>query len=275
MPPVVEPKSLFILGASSDIGWGLAQRYKRDGWDVFGTYRQLKNIAEFETCDGVELVSCDVDDPASIADAISAYRKLGRSWDLFIASVGTMEPIGPFFELNFDDWQQSITINALSTLRVLHGLYPLRRTQSPAHVAFFAGGGTNGPVTNFSAYCASKITLIKMCELLDDEAKDLNIFIVGPGFVQTKIHDEALRAKGGAGPGYQKTIELLKTPGTSLDDIFANINWCIAQGREVAGGRNFATVHDPWRKGGEKLAAQLKTDSDLFKLRRTQKLTSS
>ncbi len=51
-----------------------------------------------------------------------------------------------------------------------------------------AGGGTNNPFTNYSAYCVAKIALIKMTELLDDEEKKLNIFIIGPGFVRTRIH---------------------------------------------------------------------------------------
>ena len=33
-----------------------------------------------------------------------------------------------------------------------------------------------------------------MCELLDDEIKNLNIFILGPGFTKTKTHFETLKA---------------------------------------------------------------------------------
>ena len=50
-----------------------------------------------------------------------------------------------------------------------------------------AGGGTNNPFTNYSAYCVSKIALIKMCELIDDEYKNLNVFIIGPGLLKPKL----------------------------------------------------------------------------------------
>ena len=139
-----------------------------------------------------------------------------------------------------------------------------------SHVVFFAGGGTNNPFTNYSAYCVSKILLIKMCELLDDENTDLNVFIVGPGWVRTKIHDQTLDNPKGAGNSYERTLEFLESEGsgTSYEDIYDCINWCIAKGRDVAGGRNFSVVYDTWRQGGEQLAEQLRGDSDKFKLRR-------
>ncbi len=179
-----------------------------------------------------------------------------------------MEPIGPFFEIDFDQWQRSITINALGQLRVLHGLYPLRRRNGNNGAMFFAGGGTNNPFTNYSAYTASKIFLIKMAELLDDEASDLNIFVVGPGFVRTRIHDETLRAADRAGHNLKRTQDFLKTEGTGFDTIFDCIEWCFSQNREITGGRNFSTVHDPWRDAGADFVADLAMDRDLCKLRR-------
>ena len=135
-------------------------------------------------------------------------------------------------------------------------------------VAFFAGGGTNNPFRNYSAYCLSKILLIKMCELLDDEAGDLKTYILGPGYVRTKIHDETLRAAGQAGDNMEKTRRFLESDGTPMDDIFDCLEWCVAQDRSVVGGRNFSVVHDPWRNGGAALAESLANDPDKFKLRR-------
>ena len=75
-------------------------------------------------------------------------------------------------------------------------MYPYRRRERMSNVVFFAGGGTNSPLPDLSAYAASKIFLMKMCELLDDENEDLNVFIVGPGWVKTKIHEEVLNETG-------------------------------------------------------------------------------
>ena len=110
---------------------------------------------------------------------IREYAALDQPWNLFVSAAGTMEPIAPFFSADFDVWEQSVTVNSTAQLRVLHGLWP-QRSRDPVDVMLMAGGGTNNPFTNYSAYCVSKIALIKMCELLDDEEDDLNIFIIGP-----------------------------------------------------------------------------------------------
>jgi len=181
-----------------------------------------------------------------------------------------MEPIGKFFKCDFDTWEQSIRVNSTAQLRLLHEIYPLRRKGSTCHVVFFAGGGTNNPFTNYSAYCAAKIMLIKICELLDDENKDLNVFIIGPGWVRTKIHNQTLNSRSAAGRNYERTLEFIrsKNNGTDYKDIYDCINWCIAQGRAVSGGRNFSVAHDIWHNGGKALARQLRATHDKFKLRR-------
>ncbi len=267
----IEQKNVFILGLCSDIGWELAHRYSENGFTVVGTCRNPKKMKEFCDTNTVSSIPCDISDDNSIISAINAFSNLHTPWNIFISSIGTMTPIGKFVDVNFSEWEKSIEINAIKQLAFLHAIYPYRKKGSMCHVAFFAGGGTNGPFPNYSAYCASKIFLIKMCELLDDEIPDMNPFIIGPGWVRTKIHKETLDNKLGAGTNYQRTLGFLESGeiGTNFDAIYNCINWCINQGKLVAGGRNFSLVHDLWRENGEStLIEQLTADTNKFKLRR-------
>ena len=263
-------KTVFILAVSSDIGRALTERYSRNGYTVVGTYRNIVTVQDLIEQPGIYLFPCDIRRAESVKSAIDEYSRLSQPWDIFISCVGTLEPIGNFFTCDFDAWEQSVIANSTAQLRVLHALYPYRRQNQVSHVVFFAGGGTNSPFTNYSAYCVSKILLIKMCELLDDENKDLNVFIVGPGWVRTKIHDQTLDNPREAGNSYERTLEFLESEGsgTSYEDIYDCINWCIARGRDVAGGRNFSVVYDSWRQNGEQLTEHLCGDSNKFKLRR-------
>ncbi len=246
-------KQAVILGSNSDIALEISKRLWIDGYTVIGLNRQ----------------GCDLSNIASVEIAISDLKTAGLCWDLFISCAGTVNPIGPFFDLDFDAWDESIIINALNQLRFLHGIWPLRNKSKIVDVMLMAGGGTNSAFTNYSAYALSKIMLVKMVELLDDEEKSANFFSIGPGFVKTKIHNDTLKAGDAASKNYQKTLDLMKTEGTSYDDIYDHLKWCMEGGRKVSGGRNFSTVHDPWRKlYGQSLSVHSSLYPENYRLRR-------
>ncbi len=270
-------KVVFLNAINSDIGIALAKRYSKKGYIVTGTYRSKKLLHELKALPDCHLFYCDLRKKKTIRDAIKQFSKLKLSWRTFISCVGWPKPLTAFFKGNFDQWSESIHVNALEPLRVLHGMYPFRDSRTVSTVVFFAGGGVNNAVINFSAYTASKIFLIKMCEFLDAENPDLNIFIVGPGWVRTKTHQLMLRDKNISKEKYAEITDFLKNNrGTKLEDIYACIDWLSRQGKTVSSGRNFSVVNDPWREGTSKgLAKRLKSDVNMFKLRRHQNHFSS
>lgn len=261
-------KTVVILGGSSDIGRELAVRFAAEGWTVVGTVRPGAKLAGLPSA--CRLMTCDLASRASLQTFVDSFQREQIIWDVFIVAAGTEEPIGNFWECDDDEWEKGVTINALAPLRILRRLHPLRNTAGSPCVAFFSGAGTNNAAPAYSAYCASKVLLIKMCELLDAESPDTSFFIIGPGIVRTKIHQQTLRVPEKSGPNYRKVVEFLDSPdpGTSHDDIFACLQWCIEAGKETVGGRNLSLVHDAWRQGGERLARRLRQDPDLYKLRR-------
>ena len=70
----------------------------------------------------------------------------------------------------------------------------LKNNKKKRKILFFAGGGTNNAVKYYSSYTLSKILLIKFAELLDYEEK-IDISILGPGWINTKIHEATLKSK--------------------------------------------------------------------------------
>jgi NAD(P)-dependent dehydrogenase (short-subunit alcohol dehydrogenase family) len=264
----VTERTAIVLGASADIGAAHVRRLAADGWSVLGTYRSLGGAADLEDLDGVTLVRCDIASPADIA-ALAACASEQAPWTLVISAVGRLDPVGPWPELDFDAWERSVRDNSTAQLRAVHALLPFRRPDG-AHVAFFAGGGTNGPFRNYSAYCVAKVLLIKMCELLHDEVVDLNAFIVGPGFLPTKIHAPTLADPRAAGDNHAKTLNFYARPddALSVDDVHDCVLWAVQQGRDVVGGRNIAAAHDPWGETNGRTARLLKDDPDAWRLRR-------
>lgn len=260
-------RTALILGITADIGRELGQRLVRDGWKVAGTYRN--HIPTDPAYSAFDLLPCDLDSRESVDRAAQICHERGVIWDLLVVAVGTEEPIGPFFSCRADPWEKGVGINALAPLRFLRGVHDLRRPGA-AHVALFSGSGTNSAAPAYSAYTAAKVFLIKMCELLDAETPDTSFFIIGPGIVRTKIHQQTLDAPDRSGANHRKVTDFLRSdnPGTSHDDIYECLRWCLAAGKAVVGGRNLSLVHDAWRQRGTALAAALACNPNLYKLRR-------
>ncbi len=259
--------TVIILSISSDIGAYLAQEYLRQGYRVIGTYRHLPPNT-FKKSVNCLLYPLDIHVPLSVKRFIAKLKDQGIKWDTVISCVGEPRPLQAFFKADLNQWAASVEINSVDQLKVIHGLYPLRVKKS--NVVFFAAGGTNNAVIDFSAYTIGKIMLMKMCEFLDAENPDMNVFIVGPGWTNTKIQGLIANDPKAGKARRQETLAKLKAnQGTPLGDIFTYIEWLCRAGKAVAGGRNFSVVYDPWKKGnGYALKQALLKDQGMYKLKR-------
>ena len=263
-------KTILILSVSSDIGQYMAKQYLAQGHRVIGSYRTKKNIQSLIDQNNCRLLPCDFSKPKSVQKFCRDIKKRKITWDVFVSCVGYLLPAQPFFECKVDDWVGNVHVNALEQLRVLHALYPQRKNKAVSDVVFFAGGGANNAVVDITAYAISKIILTKMSEYLDAENKDLNVFIVGPGWTKTKIHEQVLNARRVSKRKFSETKTFMDTKdGTSIEEIFECIEWLRSEGKALSGGRNFSVVYDPWRKQTRaQLVKALKTDTGMYKLRR-------
>lgn len=260
---------IIVLSASSDIGAHLTGHFLRTGAEVVGTYRtRSPRVAALEKA-GARLLPLDITSGEQVKSFVFKLREHSFLWNVLISAPGLLEPIGSFFSLDFSAWERSFITNSTAQLRILHAAYGLRDQSVPVKVVFFAGGGTNGPFDNYSAYCAGKHVLIKMTELLDSECPDLQVSIIGTGWVNTKIHQQTLAAGEAAGQNFDRTRAFLENAngaGSSLDAVAECVDWCLSSPRSAVGGRNFSLVHDPWRNA--KTIDELNANPDRYKLRR-------
>lgn len=262
-----------IAGVTSGIGEGLARLYRRDGAAVAGTYRRAEDADRL--VEGVSGHRVDVTDTASVTALAAGLASAGYRWNVLISSIGSLEPIGAFNAIDFGDWKRSFEANYFGQLHMAHSL---RALHAPgATVVFFTGGAPNGVLPRFSAYSVAKIALTKMVEYLDAEDADIKYVIVGPGWVNTKIHEQTLRAGERAGVNMERTRDFLAAggSGTPIQDIYECIKWLADAPKRLVGGRNFSVVWDAWgrRNGAAALAERLAADPDLFKLRRREPAT--
>ena len=246
-------KKAIILSISSEIGFAVAMDFVRKGFQVIGTYntesKEIKKLKNY----GVKLYKLNLSNKKKI-DQISKkiYLQTKNKWDYFISAAGTLYPISKIIQSQSDAWEKSIYVNCLGQIRFLKNL--LRKNNKIRKIIFFAGGSINNATSNYSAYTLSKNFLIKYVELLDFEEKLLNVSILGPGFINTKLHKKKKEK-------IYSTKEINK-----IKKVINCISWILSQSKSLVSGRNFSLVHDSW--GTKKIEKLLKTNKNIYKLRR-------
>lgn len=178
--------------------------------------------------------------------------------------MGSQKPIGKIENLKNSEIIQSFNINFLSQFIITKEI--LRYRNKNSFSLFFAGGGVNNATKYYSTYTLSKIALIKFVELLDFEIKDARFTIIGPGWVNTKIHNATLQSDK-SGKNKQLTLKKLKSKKlTTMEEIFNFFEWLYSEKKHIVSGRNFSVVYD---KNIKQLKKRLIKDQNFFKLRRS------
>ena len=142
-----------IISISSDIGFALAKKWLNEGHSVTGTFRTRSLLCDELEDMGANLVPCDLEDKTSINSAITIIKS-GMHWNTLTIATGHQEPVGKFLTCNFESWHQSINVNFINQLKIVHGLMN-HKSALQSSVLFFAGGGTNNATVGYSAYTIS------------------------------------------------------------------------------------------------------------------------
>ena len=255
-------KKAILISINSDIGYFFAEKLLKENFKIIGTYRTYNKRLSNLKKKGVILKKIDFSKKLS-NKIIQNLIKSCRNWDLLLNFAGDQNPIGKILTLKNTEIIRSFNINFLAQFIITKEILKFKKRNS--FVLFFAGGGVNSATMNYSTYTLSKIALIKLVELLDFEVKNTRFSIIGPGWVNTKIHNSTLISNK-AGKNKKLTIDKLKSSNlTSMNEIFDFFKWLYAQKKPIISGRNFSVVYD---KNLNKLKKNFIKDQNFFKLRR-------
>jgi len=255
--------SYLILSISSDIGSELAIKWLKENKAVVGTYRtynkKIKNLEKL----GCKTFKVDFSKKKQISKFALKMKKY--NFIKILSAIGHQDPVGNLVNVDFNEWEKSVMVNAVNQIRCIIELY--RNYKKKMKVILFAGGGTNNATESYSAYTLSKIMLIKFAELFSFEEKNITCSILGPGWVKTKIHRSTLKNKKAAKKNYNRTIQKLNSDQcVPMFKVIECIEWMFQQKKKIIGGRNISLVYDNWNT--KKLQYLLEKNSDIYKLRR-------
>ena len=191
-------KTVFITGASSGIGRGLALEFAGRGYDLFLTARRLEALeqirAEIATRDParrVEVRQLDVNDDGDVASAIAeAAERLGRC-DIVVANAGVGNS-GLVGEGNVERARLIVETNLIGAIATIDAAVALFRRQGGGQVVGVTSVAGERGLPGSSSYSASKAGLKVYLESVRAEThgEPIKVTTIAPGYIDTPINQD-------------------------------------------------------------------------------------
>ena len=249
----IKNKSVVITGGGRGIGRALAVACKKAGGLVTVAARSKTDLdetsAELQAVNDLPhlAIRCDVTSTEELKNLYSKAHEMFGPLHGLICAAGVYGAIGPFAELNFDEWAKAIDINLTGTARSIHTALP--RMIAGSRIILFSGGG-QAAMPNFSSYVTGKGGIWRLTETLGAELASKQIYVnaIAPGAVNTKLLDDLLAAgpdKVGA-EVYQKSIQQKKAGGQGSEKAADLTLFLLSEKSTGLYGKTLSAVWDPY-----------------------------
>ncbi len=189
-----------ITGASSGIGWAIAQFLADKGYQVYGTTRSLKKRAEIiaqaqaKYGERLKFVEMDVTNEKAVKESVdSIIRRIG-GLDILICNAGA-GIYGSIEEMPMELVIQQFDTNVFGYLRVLQAVIPHMRQQLSGRIILVSSMAGITAIPYQTHYSASKYAIEAFTEGLRQELRGFGIKVaaVRPGDIQTDFNEVTLK----------------------------------------------------------------------------------
>lgn len=250
-------KTALVTGGSRGIGKAIARAFLREGANVMLAARSEAelNAAHLELSEEfgktrvaicVTDVSREEDVKKIVAETLRNFSKI----DIVVNAAGIYGPIGPSEKVDFEAWKRTFEINVFGTFKVFQEVAPHMMKQRKGKIINFSGGG-DGPFPRFSAYSASKVSVVRLTETLAAEMKEYGVDVnaIAPGGVNTLFLDQAIAAGEGAvgKEQYARFLKQREAGGVSPDEAAELCVFLASDASDGLSGRFISAVWDDWR----------------------------
>ncbi len=182
-------RSILITGCSTGIGLAAARTLKARGWRVLATARKPADIERLQREDGLDVLSLELSDRASIARCASEAlaRTDGRLYALYNnAAYGV---IGAMEDISADVLREHLDINVIAAHDLTRQIVPAMRRAGRGRIVMCSSvlGLVSGPYRG--AYCASKFALEALSDALRMELRPagIKVSLLQPGPIESSF----------------------------------------------------------------------------------------
>jgi len=185
-----------VTGTSTGIGFATAVAFGRAGHEVYATMRRPDRAPELASTAAkdklpIKILPMDVDDDASVVNAIAQVLAGGGRIDVLVNNAG-IDLKGPIEELPVAEFRRVMETNYFGALRCIQGVVPEMRARRSGHIINVTSVAGRLSLASQAPYAASKWALEAASEALAQEVKlfGIHVSIVEPGLIATPILDK-------------------------------------------------------------------------------------
>ena len=192
---------VFITGAQSGTGYGIAEFFAKQGWDIFITSRrgeEAEKSAKILTdtygvfAKGYE---CNIRNEQQVIEIFNDIDKLGRFVETVILNAANMgfNPKDPaagqdFWTVSADEFGEVFETNLVWNFTIIRQAAIRMREKGKGSVVFISSNTAHRVIPNRAAYSASKggIISLAMALALDLGEYKIRCNVVSPGTIKTE-----------------------------------------------------------------------------------------
>lgn len=208
-------KTVLITGSSSGIGKAVAKLFAEKGWNVAATMRRPEAEKDLRETSNLKLFRLDVQDEASIAEAVRQVIAAFGKIDVLVNNAGYgLTGVAEFIEL--DEIRKQFEVNVFGLMATTNAVLPHFRANQSGRIVNISSMGGRLTFPLFSYYHSSKFAVEGYSESLNYELNPLGISIklVEPGSTQTEFAGSSMNMVQTNDPDYttlqNKLIEAMK-----------------------------------------------------------------
>lgn len=178
-------RTALITGASSGIGRATAIDLVARGHRVIGTSRHPEQVPDDQRVDGVEYVTLELSDPASVSD----LGDLLAGVDILVNNAGESQS-GPLEDLPEEVVRRIFETNVFGAIRLTQLALPGMRAREYGRVVMIGSMLASFPLAYRSSYVASKAAIKGFATAARYEMAPFGVWLttVEPGYVHTGIN---------------------------------------------------------------------------------------
>jgi len=218
-----------VTGSTRGIGFAIAERLLKDGYDVIATGTGKKSCGPL----GSTFKQVDFLDEQSVADFVSFLQE--KEVDILVNNAG-INKIGEFASTAIEDFDKILRVNLRTPFMLCQAVIPHMRNNNWGRIVNLTSIFGNITKEYRAPYSSSKFGLDGMTAALSAELSEFGVLAnsVGPGFIDTELTRTVL---GESGISELKERIPMKRLGEA-SEIASLVSWLVSKENTYMTGQN-------------------------------------